>query len=58
MSSSTIKAEASHVAEKSLLRDLGMPLHKAVKVKPGLSCRPQDVGDTRACLQKSWRQEV
>ena len=39
--------EASHVSGESLYGDPERPLREAVKVKPGLPWRSQDVGDAR-----------
>ena len=36
------------MAGVSLHGDQERPLHEAVKVKPGLPWRPQDIGDARA----------
>ena len=43
--------EASHVTWVSLQEGSESPLHEAVKVKPGLCWRPQDVRDAKKKLQ-------
>lgn len=43
-------SEARNVTGKSLHGGQERPLHEAMKVKPGLYWRPQDVGDDRAVV--------